>query len=214
MLNTILLLLNLAVNTAVLVFIVLIKNKMGLIGNSTMSGFDKVIDEMYILKKAGTIKPPVSEPTNLDSLKSDKYSYQAEEYMSDNDIHDDSEDKDVVEEIKEYINNNNNQSEATNTENDEATKYKLANFVDEYRIAETEAIDINLSASNTFKDLDEFLSYVYDYNVIVIDVVKNRIRKVVDLAKHTHNGKKTVAITFEDGGRAFFEPGLYAKYKV
>lgn len=97
-----------------------------------------------------------------------------------------------------------------NEENDESNTIVFCNYYDdnENQFNATVAVDID----NTFKNVHDFIDYVSDHNLHIVDIANRKVRKIKYLENSTYNNQETVLITFEDGKMAVFMPFLFAKY--
>ena len=64
---------------------------------------------------------------------------------------------------------------------------------------------------NTFDNVYDFIDYLTEDNLEIIDIANKKLRKVKHLEEINCHGKPTVLITFEDGKEAVFFPFLFAK---
>lgn len=65
---------------------------------------------------------------------------------------------------------------------------------------------------DAFKDVYDFLDYVSDYNLKIVDIKNDIVRKVMYLDKCVYNNRETVLITFDDNTQTIFRSSLYARY--
>lgn len=85
---------------------------------------------------------------------------------------------------------------------------KLRNQWDE---EDTKEKFTQINKHNTFKDVDEFITYLSKYNLKIIDTLHGKTRTVKFLDNYTYNNQATVMITFDDNTKAIFRPNVYAK---
>ena len=111
--------------------------------------------------------------------------------------------KKILEEIIAYIGKD---------EDDKMVQGNLSALIEEWRDKDNEENLTKVCKYDTFEDLNEFLEYISNTNIKVIDVANEKIRKVAKLDRRIYNGKETVIITFDNGYTSVFKPNLYARY--
>lgn len=115
----------------------------------------------------------------------------------------DEENKKVLEEIIAYIGKD---------EDDKMVQGNLSALIEEWRDKDNEENLTKVCKYDTFEELNEFLEYISNTNIKVIDVANDKIRKVAKLDRRIYNGVETVIITFDNGYTSVFKPNLYARY--
>lgn len=80
---------------------------------------------------------------------------------------------------------------------------------DDYDEEQDEDNDINID--DTFNNVFDFIDYVSDNNLEIVDIANRKIRKIKHLENCECNNQETVFITFEDNTMAVFIPFLFAK---
>lgn len=110
--------------------------------------------------------------------------------------------KETLEEIVAYI---------SKDDNDKMVQGNLSALIEEWRDRDKELEDVKVY-HDTFENLDDFLNYVSNKSVKVVDVQAQKIRKVATLDRRLYNNKQNVIITFDNGYTSVFKPNLYAAY--
>lgn len=114
----------------------------------------------------------------------------------------------------DLINNINALKKAIENKPDAASPQELSTLVEKWEDEDKEASIIKMHKYDVFEDIDEFLNYIHNGNLKIIDVDNERIREICNLEKRIYNGQKTVLISFTTGMKSIFKPGLYAKYST
>ena len=117
-------------------------------------------------------------------------------------------DNETVKNLEKFVGYN------SNDKNDKLVQGNLSTLVEEWKLENKEETAAKVCKYDTFEDLNDFLDYVTNNNIKIIDVSSEKVRKVANLDRRIYNNQETVLITFDNGSVAIFKPNLYAKYNA